>query len=120
MDYSKAFDSLRHSAIAQSLSMLNLPDNIYNWLVNYLQDRRHVTSFNNQTSTAKTINASVVQGSGVGPADYIVATADLHPVHAQNRLAKYADDSYLMIGSRHVCTGQEELRHITKWAESKN
>ena len=71
-------------------------------------------------STVVTINASVVQGSVIGPADYIIGTSDLHPLHPQNRLKKYADDSYLLIGSQHKETGPAELRHISEWAASKN
>jgi Reverse transcriptase (RNA-dependent DNA polymerase) len=120
MDYSKAFDSIRHVAISESLSKLEMPDSIYNWLINYLDDRKHVTNFEGKTSAKATINASVVQGSVVGPAKFIIGTADLHPVHAQNRLLKYADDSYLLIGSRNITTAHEELKHITDWAHKKN
>ena len=30
-DYSKAFDTLRHSALAEKLNTSDIPDNIYNW-----------------------------------------------------------------------------------------
>src|SRR6218665_2630909 len=61
-DYTKAFDSIRHDAIADALLSLDMPDAIYNWLVEYNEDRRHYTSFEGRNSTVATINASVVQG----------------------------------------------------------
>ena len=44
-DYTKAFDSIRHEAVADALLSLDMPDAIYNYLVEYLEDRRHYTSF---------------------------------------------------------------------------
>ena len=36
LDFSKAFDSLSHVTLTRKLSATNLPDNIYNWIVQYL------------------------------------------------------------------------------------
>lgn len=41
-------------------------------------------------------------------------------MHGQNRLLKYADDAYLLVGSVRVGTVYDEIRHITSWAISKN
>ena len=38
LDFSKAFDSVRHSSLANKLAKLPLPDCIYNWLLNFLSD----------------------------------------------------------------------------------
>ena len=43
----------------------------------------------NVTSELKEISASVVQGSAIGPASYVVNTSDLKVVHAGNVLCKY-------------------------------
>jgi len=47
------------------------------------------------------INASVVQGSGFGPSSFDIVASDLHPLLVQRMqvciLAKYADDTYLII-----------------------
>src|SRR6218665_265581 len=118
MDYTKAFDSIRHEAITQPLSILEMPDSIYNWLVRYHEDRRHVTIFNGCSSKVDIINASVVQGSVLGPSEYILGTADLHPVSDKNRLLKYADDFYLLIGSWNIATAKHEIQNITSWAKS--
>lgn len=120
MDFSKAFDSVSHSAITQLLASLSLPDNIYNWLINYLQDRNHYTIFNGTKSIIISINASVVQGSVFGPTGFIVCISDLHPIHHQNRLSKYADDTYLLIGSNSLHTANAEIQHIYNWSKTKN
>ena len=33
---------------------------------------------------------------------------------------KYADDSYLLVGSNHIATASEEFKHITLWARANN
>lgn len=42
IDYSKAFDSVRHSSLMQKMSVMDLPDNIYSWIANYFEKRGHV------------------------------------------------------------------------------
>jgi len=97
-----------------------MPDSITNWLIDYLDNRQHYTIFQGQRSSLAVINASVVQGSVIGPSDFIITTADLQPTNHHNRLLKYADDSYLLIGSKHLGSVHAELLHITAWAKSKN
>ena len=42
-DVSKAFDALRHSTLLSKLANMPIPDFVYNWLVEYFEDRCHVT-----------------------------------------------------------------------------
>lgn len=41
LGFSRAFDTVRHSTLTEKLSRFDLPGNIFNWLVNFLHDRRH-------------------------------------------------------------------------------
>ena len=66
------------------------------------------------------INASIVQGSGIGPASYIICASDLKTMHPDNSLDKYADDTYLIIPSVNSSTILEEMDHISKWARNNN
>ena len=56
----------------------------------------------------------------MGPSEYVVSASDLHPVHEQNRIAKFADDTYLLIPSSIRLTTVEELRTVQKWATANN
>ena len=67
-DFSKAFDSVRHHSLA---SKLTLPDHLYNWTVNYLSDRQHQTELGDSVSPTLSINASIIQGSALGPVEYV-------------------------------------------------
>ena len=66
-DYSKAFDTLSHSSVANTLSHLSAPDSIYNWVLDYLSDRSHATLIQGIKSPSATITAGVIQGSVLGP-----------------------------------------------------
>ena len=79
-DFSKAFDTVRHSTLMNKLATMQLPDSIYNWVRDFSTDRHHCTRYAGQLSTVAAIKASVIQGSGLGPASYVVTAADLHPV----------------------------------------
>ena len=120
LDFSKAFDTVRHSSLAAKLARLEIPDNVYNWLVDYLLGRQHATKFAGKLSGVASIWASVVQGSGVGPSEYDVYVSDLHPRNAINIFVKFADDTYLIVGSSMRHTVQDELLGVQQWAETNN
>ena len=58
------------------------------------------------------VNASIIQGSGVSPALYVVNAADLHTVTPGNSLVKYADDTYLVIPACNVDTRDIEIANV--------
>jgi hypothetical protein len=120
MDFSKAFDTIRHHTLLEKLGSIDIPDHIFNWLSNYFHDRKHITKFQGEVSSIASINASVVQGSGVGPGSYVVGSADLHPKNRFNILVKYADDTYLLVGSSNIGTAAEEYDHVASWAKTNN
>ena len=82
--------------------MLDLPDEVYNWLVSFFQDRSHCTYYQREVSPVLDITASIVQGSAVGPAAYVVVTADLNVVTSGNELIKFADDTFMVIPATNV------------------
>ena|SRR6218665_730326 len=85
----------------EKYGILILPDHIINWLTGYFADRGHITKFQGIKSAIAFIDATIVQGSGIGPSSYrsILVASDLHPIIREHKIAKYADDSCLLIGS---------------------
>ena len=120
LDFSKAFDTVRHATLLEKLAMLNIPDSVYNWLVNFFTGHSHCTRFNDQQSTFQNINASIIQGSGIGPGAYVANAADLGTINRDNFLVKYADDTYLIVPARSITTTQVELDNIEQWAVTNN
>jgi len=117
IDFSKAFDTVRHHTLLDKIAQLDLPDHIYNWLVNFFNGHSHQTKYGNVMSAFKSISASIIQGSAIGPVSYVVNGSDLHTVSDGNDLLKYADDAYLIIPAVNVETRCTELSHITEWAK---
>ena len=95
LDFSKAFDTVRHHTLVMKLADLPQPACIHNWFVEWLTDRKHCTKFQGEVSPMIVINASVIQGSGLGPVAFIIDASDLHAGHAGNKFCKYADDVYI-------------------------
>src|SRR6218665_5504 len=71
-------------------------------------------------STIAFIDASIVQGSGVGPSSYVIVASDLRPRHSENRMMKYADDTYVLVGSAMAHTVTDESNNIQSWAAKNN
>jgi len=72
IDYSKAFDMVWHSTLLAKMAQLDILDCTYNWLIDFFNGHSHHTKYDEQTSTLKTISASIIQGSAIGPASYVV------------------------------------------------
>ena len=41
LDFSKAFDTVRHYTLLQKAAELDLPDHVYNWLVDFFEGHAH-------------------------------------------------------------------------------
>jgi hypothetical protein len=120
LDFSKAFDTVRHSTLLEKLAQLDIPDNVYNWLVDFFSGHSHCTVYRGQTSTLKSITASIIQGSGIGPASYVVNAGDLNAVTPGNELCKFADDTYLVVPASNVDSRSAEVDNIETWARTNN
>jgi len=120
LDFSKAFDMVRHSALLDKLNHLDIPDTVYNWMVDVLSDRSHCTIYGGQTSSQKSITAGIIQGSGIEPVAYMVTAGDLKLITVDNKLIKFADDTYLIIPASNCLTRSAEVDNIEHWAQINN
>jgi ribonucleases P/MRP protein subunit RPP40 len=102
LDFSKAFDKVWHFILTEKLAELDLPDQIYNWLADFFTGHSHCIVFYGQMSALKTISASIIQGSAIGLATYVVTASDLKAVTRGNQLCKFADDTYLIMPAINV------------------
>ena len=115
LDFSKAFDTARHSSLASKLATLPLPDCIYNWLLNFLSNRQHCKKYDRLISELASINSSFVQGSVTGPTSFVINISDLKAIILSNILLKYADDIDLVIPPTNADSIDTELRGIDDW-----
>jgi len=66
------------------------------------------------------ITASIVQESSIGPASYVVNTADLKAVTPGNRMIKFSDDTYMVIPASNANSRQAELDSVEEWSRTNN
>jgi hypothetical protein len=88
--------------------------------LSFFWDHWHCTKFGNEVSEFRKIMTSIIQGSGIGPASYVVTASDLHPVTSGNIMDKYADDAYLVIPAVSVDSCAAEIAHVEEWAVHNN
>ena len=117
LDFARAFHTVRHSSLTEKVAELNVPDNIYNRIANFLSGNSHCTRYQGRTSDLSDITANIIQGSAIGLASNVVHAADLRAARAGNFLIKYADDTDVIILACNVESRQQELDHIGEWSK---
>ena len=90
------------------------------WMLSYFENREHSTKFLGSLSTKKSINASVVQGSSLGPCSFSVVAADLKPQNDCFHMFKFADDMNLTTATDNYDKIGDELNHVESWAKENN
>jgi Reverse transcriptase (RNA-dependent DNA polymerase) len=120
LDFSKAFDTVRHSAVLDKFSSLHNPDFIYNWIESFFRGHSHCTKFGFESSVFHDINASIIQGSSIGPASYVVTASDLFPVTQSNSMTKFTDDTYLVVPATNQPSCASEIQNVERWASINN
>ena len=115
-DFSKAFDTVRLNTLLAKVADLDMPDHIFNWVLDFFSSRQHSTYFQGALSAYLEINASIVQGTGTGPVAYTINAKDLMPLTRGNQLVKYADDTYLIVPASNSSSIPAERENISVWA----
>ena len=119
-DFSKAFDTVRNSTLLEKLAQLDIPDNVYNWMVDFFDGISHCNQYRGQISSLHQSTASVIQESSVVPATAVVNAADLKVITPGNEMDKFADDSYIIIPAVNSNSRLAEIEHADNWAEENN
>jgi len=62
LDFSKAFDTVRQSSLLRKMALLDIPDSVYNWLVDFFCDHSHCTRFGGSVSAFQSIPPALYKG----------------------------------------------------------
>ena len=100
--------------------MLDIPDHLFNWIESFFRDHSHRTKFEAAVSGFRNTSASIIQGSAIGPASYVITASDLHTITPGNQMDKYADDTYLIIPAYNSESCEVEINHVEDWARENN
>ncbi|CAB3998288.1 Hypothetical predicted protein [Paramuricea clavata] len=98
MDFSKAFDSVKHSLLSEKLKNVPLNPYIINWYLNFLKNRKQRVVCNDFCGEWMDVNKGTTQGRVSGPYLFNIFLNDLEvDIDGENALFKYADDSNIIV-----------------------
>ena len=121
VDFSRAFDSVWHSALYHKLLASGLPSCFVRWTQSFLSDRRARVSYRGATSGSFRIRRGVPQGSVLGPVLFNLFINDLSSIFPSNvRFSLYADDLAIWASSPDIhqatATVQDALNRLESWS----
>ena len=121
VDFSKAFDSVWHSALLSKLLSSDLPLCFVEWIRSYLSDRRSKVRICNSYSRPFRLRRRVPQGSVLGPVLFSLYINDLPTfLPASVKTSLYADDLAIWASSPRVecatAVVQAALNKLLEWS----
>ena len=122
-DVKKAFDSVPHTLILQSLSSVGISGPLLSWFEDYLTGRQQRVVVDGVSSPLSPVTSGVPQGSILGPLLFIIFMNSINylPLSPGSKLVLYADDIvlYRPINSpEDVSIIQEDINQILNWTKA--
>ena len=118
-DMSRAFDSLSHDALMQTLISSNLPTGFVEWCSDYLRNRKQRVKIEEELSSFVDITSGVPQGSIIAPFLFCLQMSSAKALTLNALTMKYADDILIAIP---ICEASnipqiidDEVENMTKW-----
>ncbi|CAH2104643.1 unnamed protein product [Euphydryas editha] len=96
IDYTKAFDTLRHKILLNKLDDNGIRGNLLGWCKNYLEERSFIVKVGDVESDETRVTEGTAQGSVLGPLHYITYVNDLSNIIQHCEIYQFADDTCLV------------------------
>ena len=123
VDFSRAFDTIDHTILAQKLEMYGLDNVSRKFMLDYMASRRQTTTINGFSSSLAKVTYGTAQGSILGPLIFILYVNDIFESLGQdNSIHMYADDTLLMCKASDINTvmenAQKAFQKMSVWCEA--
>ena len=102
IDLKKAFDTVDHTILLQKLNHIGIRGVAYDWLANYLTNRKQYVLYNGTESSVKQIVCGVPQGAILAPLLFLLYINDLANVSNMVKLVLFADDTNLYMSGGNI------------------
>lgn len=104
-DFRKAFDKVDHNLLLQKLAFNGIRGTLLSWFKSYLQDRTQIVIINGFESQPTAVPSGVIQGSILGPLQYLFFINDISRCFQNCEFKMFADDLkiYKIINSLSDC-----------------
>ena len=121
LDFRKAFDLVDHNILVEKLVYFNVPNILIRWIAHFLCHRKIRVKLQNDVSEWLDINASVPQGSTLGPLLFIIMIDDLQ-VSTGSSIFKFMDDSTIseILAQGTVSEMNTNMNEVTQWSTKNN
>jgi len=111
LDIEQAFDTVWHGGLLRKLQMMHVTGNLYNFIEQFLQNRKIAVRVNGTTSEYASIKAGVPQGSVISPTLFNIMINDIfNNIPEDIQYSIYADDGAMWINCSNMQSGVEKIQ----------
>lgn len=123
LDFAKAFDKVDHKILLHKLQNIGIQGKIYNWIKNFLQDRKQKVIVDGEASEPASVKSGVPQGTVLGPILFLLFINDITEAIKYANIQLFADDSKISMeikNSEDHKKLQQDLEAAIMWALLNN
>lgn len=120
IDYSKAFDTLRHDRLLDCLDDSGIRGSLLSWCEDYLKNRKFIVKISDSVSESVAVTEGTAQGSVIGPLHYLTYVNNLETIIKNTEMFQFADDTCLIAANICIVEAQNQLQKdfdlLAKWS----
>ncbi len=121
IDYSSAFNTIILDILIPKLKHQGLPPSTCSWIKDFLVNRPQQVKLGHHLSSIRTLSTGLPQGCVLSPLLYSLYTFDCSPIHPENIIVKFADDTTVaLITEGNEEAYRDEVLKLEEWCASNN